>query len=280
MLSVLLAGLSALCYGAADFSGGFASRRSPLVPVLVTSQLAGAVLALAFVLASGEAVPAGRDLAWGATAGVAGAAGLALLYRGIARGLVAIVSPTAALVGAAIPVAFGILSGERPSPAALAGAAVCLPAVLLLSWERGGAADRRALRSALGHALLSGAFIGLFFIALARSAPGSGLWPLLAARGASIAILVAAALVSRQRLAVARAAALPTLVAGLADMAANVLFLLATRAGLLSLAVIVASLYPAPTVLLARLFFRERIPPARAIGLALAVAGIALIGLR
>lgn len=278
-MSVLLAALSALCYGAADFSGGFAARRSPLVPVLVTSQAAGALLALVFVLARGEVVPASRDLAWGAAAGVAGAAGLALLYRGIAGGLVAIVSPAAALVGAAIPVAFGVLSGERPSPAALAGAATCLPAIVLLSWERGGVADRRALRSALAHALLSGTFIGLFFIALARSAPGSGLWPVLAARGASITLLVVAAVLSRQRLTVSGAGALPTLVAGVADMAANVLFLLAAREGLLSLAVIVASLYPAPTVLLARVFFREHIPPVRALGLALAVAGIALIGL-
>jgi drug/metabolite transporter (DMT)-like permease len=279
-MSEHLAGLSALCYGAAFFSLGLSARRSPLVPVLVTSQAAGALLALAFVLAGGEAVPAGRDLAWGAAAGVAGAAGLALLYRGIAGGLVAIVSPAAALVGAAIPVAFGVLAGERPSPAALAGAAICLPAILLLSWERGGAADRRALRSALAHALLSGAFIGLFFVALSRSAPGSGLWPVLAARGASIGLLVAAALLSRQRLAVARAGASATLFAGVADMAANVLFLLATREGLLSLAVIVASLYPAPTVLLARVFFRERIPARRAVGLGLAVAGVALIGLR
>jgi drug/metabolite transporter (DMT)-like permease len=279
-MSVLLAALSALCYGAADFSGGLAARRSPLVPVLVASQAAGALLALPLVLATGGASPPGGDLAWGAAAGVAGAVGLALLYRGIARGLVAIVSPTAALVGAAIPVAFGILSGERPGPAALAGAAICLPAILLLTWERGGVADRRALRSALASALLAGAFIGLFFIALARSSPGSGLWPVLAARGASIALLVVAALVARQRLVVSAAGALPTLIAGVADMAANVLFLLATREGLVSLAVVVASLYPAPTVLLARVFFRERIPPVRALGLALAVAGIALIGLR
>ncbi len=279
-MSVLLAALSALCYGAADFSGGFAARRSQLVPVLVTSQAAGALLAFAFVLASGEAAPAGLDLAWGAVAGVAGAVGLALLYRGIAGGLVAVVSPTAALVGATIPVAFGVLSGERPSPAALAGSAVCLPAILLLSWERGEVANRHALRSARGHALLSGTFIGLFFIALARSSPGSGLWPVLAARGASITLLVAAAFLSRQPLAVSRAGALPTIVAGVADMAANVLFLLATREGLLSLAVIVASLYPAPTVVLARMFFRERIPTLRVVGLGLAVAGIALIGLR
>jgi drug/metabolite transporter (DMT)-like permease len=279
-MSVLLAALSALCYGAADFSGGFAARRSPLVAVLVTSQAAGALLALAFVLVGGEAAPPGRDLAWGAAAGIAGAVGLAFLYRGIAGGLVAIVSPTAALVGAALPVAYGVLSGERPSPAALAGSAICLPAILLLSWERGGAGERGALRSALAHAVLSGTFFGLFFVALSRSPAGSGLWPVLAARAASITLLVAVALGSRQRLVVPRAGALPTVLAGVADMGANVLFLLATRAGLLSLAVIVASLYPAPTVLLARVFFRERIPAARAVGLGLALAGVALIGLR
>jgi drug/metabolite transporter (DMT)-like permease len=278
-MSVLLAALSALCYGTADFAGGFAARRSPLVPVLVVSQAAGAVLALAFILASGEAMPAGRDLAWGAAAGVAGAVGLGLLYRGIAGGLVAVVSPTAALVGAAIPVAVGVLSGDRPGPTALAGSAICLPAILLLSWERGGCVDRRALRSALVLALLSGACIGLFFIALARTSPGSGLWPVLAARVASVALLVGAALLARQRLAVPRAGAWPTLLAGVADASANVLFLLSTREGLLSLAVIVSSLYPAPTVLLARVFFGERIPIGRAVGLGLAVAGIALIAL-
>jgi drug/metabolite transporter (DMT)-like permease len=279
-MSVVLAGLAALFYGAADFSGGFAARKGPLLPVLVISQAAGALLAVAFILASGDAVPATSDLAWGAAAGVAGALGLALLYQGIAKSLVALVSPMAALVGAAIPVAFGVLSGERPSAAALAGAAICLPAILLLSWERTGAFDRKAVRSSLLYGLLAGVAIGGFFIALAHTSRASGLWPVLAARASSITLLLAAAAVFRQRIAVTRGSVSPTLIAGLTDMAANVLFLLATRAGLLSLAVIVSSLYPAPTVLLARVFFREHIPPTRALGLALAVAGIALIGSR
>jgi drug/metabolite transporter (DMT)-like permease len=279
-MSVLLSGLAALFYGVADFSGGFAVRKSPLLPVLVISQAAGALLALTFVLTSDQTVPAAPDLAWGLAAGVSGAFGLALLYRGIARSLVALVSPAAALIGAAIPLAFGILSGERPTATALAGAAICLPAILLLSWERSGAVERKAARSALLYALLAGVPIGGFFIALAHTSPGSGLWPVLAARFSSIAVLLAAALISRQRIAVSRASALPTLVAGLADMAANILFLLATRAGLLSLAVIVSSLYPAPTVILARIFFREHIPLPRALGMSLAIVGIALICMR
>jgi len=279
-MSVVLAGLAALFYGAADFSGGFAARKGPLLPVLVISQAAGALLAVAFILVSGDALPATSDLAWGAAAGIAGAFGLALLYQGIAKSLVALVSPMAALVGAAIPVAFGVLSGERPSAVALAGAAICLPAILLLSWERTGTFDRKAVRMSLVYGLLAGVGIGGFFIALAHTSHGSGLWPVLAARASSITLLLATAAFSRQRIAMTRASVSPTLVAGLTDMAANVLFLLATRAGLLSLAVIVSSLYPAPTVLLARVFFREHIPPTRALGLALAVAGIALISSR
>jgi drug/metabolite transporter (DMT)-like permease len=279
-MSILLAALSALFYGAADFSGGFAARRSPLMPVLIASQAAGAVLAFLFLAARGEGAPPVRDLAWGAAAGVAGAAGLASLYRGIAGGLVAIVSPLAAVLGTVLPVAFGVLLGERPGPAAQAGALLCLPALLLLSWEKGGTKDSGARRSALAHGLVAGVFIGLFFIALARTSAASGLWPVLAARAASLVLLLAAALLLRQPLRLPRAAAVPTLLAGIADMAANLLFLLATRAGMLSLAVIVGSLYPAPTVLLARVFFGERIPPQRVLGLLLAVAGIALIGLR
>ena len=279
-MSVVLAGLAALFYGVADFSGGFAARKGQLLSVLVVSQAAGAVLALIFILASGQPFPAGADLAWGLAAGLAGVVGLSLLYRGIARSIVALVSPAAALIGSVIPVAFGVLLGERPTSAALVGSAICLPAIVLLSWERGGVADRSRVRSALLHGLFAGLAIGAFFIALARSTPGSGLWPVLAARVSSIATLLAAALVSRKRISVEPAIAVPVLIAGLADMAANILFLLATRSGLLSLTAIVSSLYPAPTVLLARLFFRERIPPARSLGLALAMVGIALIALK
>lgn len=279
-MSVFLAGLAALFYGAADFSGGLAVRRGALLPVLLVSQVAGAGLAGVLVLAGGGPAPASSDLAWGMVAGASGALGLAVLYLGIARSLVALVSPATALIGAVIPVLFALVSGERPGPAALAGAAICLPAILLLSWERGTSVDRAAVRRALGYAVLAGVPIGGFFIALAHTSPASGLWPVLAARFASIPLVLGAAPVLRQPLKVTSASVMPALAAGLADMAANALFLLATRGGLLSLAVIVSSLYPAPTVLLARIFFGERIPAVRAAGMGLAISGIVLISLR
>lgn len=279
-MSMILSAFAAVFYGVADFSGGYAARKGQLLTVLVISQAAGAILAAVFILASGQPVPATADLAWGCVAGVAGALGLAMLYRGIARGLVALVSPTAALIGAAIPVVFGVLSGERPSATALAGTAICLPAIILLSWEQGTSIDRKAARSALLHGVLAGVPIGGFFIALANTSPGSGLWPVLAARVTSVPIVLVAAFVMRQKITVSRAIAAPALTAGLADMAANALVLLAIRNGLLSLAVIVSSLYPAPTVLMAWFFFRERIRPIRALGMAVAIAGVALIGLR
>ncbi len=279
-MSVILAGLAALFYGAADFSGGLATRRGALLPVLLLSQLAGGGLAILLVLAGGAAAPTTSDLAWGLVAGASGAAGLAMLYKGLARSLVALVSPATALIGAVLPVLVALASGERPGPTALVGAAICLPAIVLLSSERGGAVDRAAVRRALTYAVLAGVPIGGFFVALAHTSPASGLWPVLAARAASIPLVLGAAGILRQRLAFTRTSAWPAVAAGLADMAANALFLLATRDGLVSLAVVVASLYPAPTVLLARLFFGERIPATRVAGLGLAIGGIALISLR
>jgi len=278
-MSVALAALSAAFYGVADFSGGLATRRAPVLRILLISQTAGAVLALAFVVTSGQRPPAIADLSWGFVAGACGVGGLALLYRGIAEGLVALVSPIAALVGAAIPVVFGMLAGEQPRGTALAGAALCIPAILLLSWERPNAGNRAAIRMSLFYGITSGVFIGAFFIALARTSPGSGLWPVLAARVSSIPLVLAAALISRQRISLVGPSTAPAVAAGLADMGANILFLLSARAGLLSIAALVTSLYPAPTVLLARIVFRERVSTIRALGMSLAIAGVALISL-
>jgi drug/metabolite transporter (DMT)-like permease len=276
-MSLALAALAALCYGAADFSGGVAARKGSLLAALLVSQAAGAVLALAFLLVSAPAAPAPADLAWGLAAGLFGVLGLAALYRGLATSLVALVSPTAAVIGAALPVAAGLLAGERPSGTALVGTALCLPAVALLSWERGDGSSRQAARRALLYGVLAGIPIGAFFVALSRTSPGSGLWPLVAARAASVPLLLAATLATRRGSAAPRAALAPALGAGLADMAANILFLLASRGGLLSLVAVITSLYPAPTAILAAVVLRERIPATRVAGLGLAVAGMAFI---
>lgn len=277
----MLAGFSALLYGIADFSGGFAAGRSRLLPVLVLSQLLGTLIALTALLVMGQGAPSMKDLLWGFLAGLTGSMGLFMLYGGIAKSIVAIVSPTSAVVGAIIPVLFGVVLGERPSNTALLGSTLCLPAILLLTWESGAEEQhRQSIKSALVYGVLAGLGFGVFFTTLSRCSPQSGVWPLVAARVASITAFVVAMIVSRESFRVEPAGRAGALVAGAADMAANILFLLATQMGLLSLVAIITSLFPAPTVLLARIFLHQRIPPVRFAGLALALIGVGLISLR
>lgn len=275
----MLAGLSALLYGIADFSGGYSSNRNSTLAVVIVSQTAGILLALAALSLSATGLPALSDLLWGMLGGVSGALGIFTLYRGIATSIVSIVSPASALVGAVIPLGFGLLMGERPSTLALGGAALCLPAVLLLSAGGEGGAGK-SVKSALGQGLLAGLGFGFFFVAISRSSPASGLWPLVAARATSVFIALALVLSTGERIEIARGSFAVTLLAGLADMGANIAFLLSSRSGLLALASIVSSLYPVPTVLLGRLVFKERIPPIRLAGLGLAIAGVVLISLK
>ena len=278
-MSFILSLLSALFYGFGDFSGGFASRKSPLLAVVTISQIGGAALALAFALADGSPFPGLADVLWAALAGLCGLLGILMLYRGIARGIVAIVSPVSALISALIPVIAGLALGEHPSTFAVAGGLLCLPALILLSWERGVAARGAMRLESLLHGLAAGVGFGVFFIALSRTGHGSGIWPAFIARATSLAVLLAVGLIGRKSFVLAAGSRLPAVTAGLADMGANILFLLASRIGLLSITSVVSSLFPAPTVVLARIFLKEKIPPARAAGLGLALAGVALIGM-
>ena len=277
-MAIILAALSAALYGSADFAGGLATRSNPVHAVLVVSQLAGTVLAAAALPLFAAATPTGSEMIWGAAAGLGGAVGLIALYRGIATTVVAVVSPTSALVGAILPVAFGVISGERPSVAAWVGIALCLPALFLLTFEPQKEA-RDAVRRALVAGIIAGAGFGWFFIAISRPAAAAGLWPLLAARSTSIIAVAVVSLAGGWSLRVRLRSLSVVVIAGVCDMGANVAFILSTRGTLLALATVVTSLFPAPTVLLARIFFHERVTRARLAGVALAITGVALIGL-
>lgn len=276
-MPILLSLFSALFYGLGDFSGGFATKKSPLLAVVTVSQIGGAGLALFFALLDGAPFPGPADTAWAALAGLCGLLGIMTLYRGLARGIVAIVSPLSALISALLPVLVGLALGERPSFLAMLGALLCLPAIVLLSWAGSGAGDRAKRRESILDGLVAGIGFGAFFVFLSRCGQGSGIWPAFIARALTLALLLVAGLVLRRPLALAKGSRVPALAAGLSDMGANILFLLASRTGLLSIVSVVSSLYPAPTVLLARVFLKERIPPARAAGLGLALLGVALI---
>lgn len=276
-MAILLALAGALIYGGADFAGGLATRRAPALGVVFFGQLAGVVLLLVLLVAAPGRFD-GPSIAWGAAAGLSGALGLLVFYRALAAGSMSVVAPLTAVTAAVVPVAGGIAFGERPSVLALVGVVLAVAAILLVSAEGGRLPTLAMLRGAgVGGALLAGAAFGLLFVLLSRAADDSGVWPLIGARAASLVLLAIVASATRRSLVPRGAPGALVLASGLGDMAANLLFLLASRIGLLSIVGVVLALYPAGTVLLALVVLRERLHRLQVVGLALAAGGVVLI---
>lgn len=276
-MAILLAILSSVTIGTADFLGGLASRRSPAVSVVATSHLVGlAVVAVAAPLWAWEGSPAG-DMLWGAAAGASGAFGLVTLYHALATTRFTVAAPAAALSGAVIPVVFGVAIGERPEALAWAGVVLALPALLLIGGRGDPAGAGSPIRRAAVLGGLAGLLFALFGIFISRAGEASGLWPLVAARLASLPTIGALAFATRRPLLAAGPALPAALAAGFLDMLANILFLLALQRGLVSLVILISALYPAFTVLLARLVLQERMTRPQLGGLLLAGCGVALI---
>jgi drug/metabolite transporter (DMT)-like permease len=280
-MEIALGALVALAYGSGDFLGGISAKRLPTVTVLLVSQSFGLAAAVVLVVALRDAPPPAHIFVLSAAAGVVAVVALGLLFRGLALGRMSIVAPLSAIGGGVLPVVWGLLRGERPSALALAGVGVALVAAAIV----GGGAEHdpaAAISPRLEIALGAGAGVGfgVVFILFAESSSGSGMWPVLIARCASVPVLAIAAVVLGHSPRIARADLAPVAGAGLCDVGANALVVLAVRRGLLSLVAPVASLYPATTVVLARLVLHERIGWQRAGGLALGLVGLALIATR
>jgi uncharacterized membrane protein len=286
---VTLLGLgAALTYGAADFFGGAAARRAGTLAALMISVPVGLFLLAMGALGTGAAPTVG-GLAWGLAAGTAGGAGMITFYRALARGPMSVVAPVSALAAAVVPVAVGALRGERLNAPALVGVLLCLVAIGLVSMEESaspigprrpatGSRLRRIVDSGPVVAAFSGATFGVFFVLIREAGTGSGLWPLVSARTGNVVVLVVAMLLTRRRVSVPKGSTLLLAVcSGALDAGANLLYFLATHAGLLSLAAVLTSLYPAVTVLLARAVYCERLRLVQRIGMGIALAGIALV---
>jgi drug/metabolite transporter (DMT)-like permease len=278
-MAILLALASAVVYGTSDFLGGLASRRSSVFGVVALSQVTGLAALLVLLPWLGGPVTA-ADLAWGAAAGLAGAAGLVVFFRTLAHGVMSVVAPVTAVTAAAVPVLIGLLEGDRIGPWAAAGIALALVAVVLVSAEGGLSALRAARPASLTPALVAGTAFGLFFVLLDRTSDEAGVTPLVTARLASVALVVVIAAAGRQSLRVGRAGLPLVLLSGVGDMTANALFLLATQqGGQLAIVGVLASLYPVSTVVLAQGLLRERLVPAQLAGLLFAAAAVVLITL-
>jgi len=282
-VAYLLAIGSAVLYGAADFTGGLTTRRASTIPVVLLSQAAGLIMLALIMPVLPHASPTRADVLWGAAAGLTGGVGVALLYHALATGTMAVVAPTTAVCAVAIPVVVSVLLGERPMPLAVAGIALGMVSIVLVSQQQGGTPGAgepglpRSRQSGVGTALASGIAIGLFLLSFAQAGPGAGMWPLLVARTVSTTLFAVMAIAGGRSLRMPAQVTALVIFAGVMDMLANALYLLATRQGPLSIVVTLSSLYPASTVLLARIVLGERLRPWQVTGVGCALAAVVLI---
>jgi drug/metabolite transporter (DMT)-like permease len=279
VLSVVLAAFSAVIWGAGDFCGGKATQRASALRVTVVAQLAGlpvVVLGLALIPATS---PRPSDIGWGALAGVAGFVGIVLLYRGLAAGAMAIFAPVTAVTAALVPLGAGLVLDDPPGTLALIGVCCAIIAIGLMSVQVAASGRQAAVVTPrlLLLALAAGTMFGLFFTVLGRAGDDAGMWPVLGVRVGSITLGLL--LVARQRVSLRldRPVLRLTATAGVFDITANALYLLAAQRGLLSVVAPIAALYPASTVLLALLVDRERLRPIQVAGLGLAATSLVLV---
>ena len=268
---------SALSWGLADFCGGLAARRSRAVSVLAMAFPVGLVLVSLLSLALRESADP-EQLLWGGASGISSGVGLMLLYAGLALGPMNVVAPVSAVTSAMVPVAAGLAMGEQPGPIVLVGVGLTVVAGVLIGMEPPEAAEPTPSVSGRGILIAVGAGlgIGLSLVLLDRADPATAsLWTVAANRlTASITVLIVALFLAAP-LTPSREVRPLSLVAGVADAAANCLYFLALRTGLLSVVGVLTALYPAGTVLLARVVLKERLHPPQIAGLAL--AGVALV---
>ncbi|WP_214103910.1 EamA family transporter [Acrocarpospora catenulata] len=277
MTALLLALASSLAYGCADFLGGLSARGAHVLRTVIIAAPASLAIELAlWPLLGAHWSPAA--LAWGAASGVASAAAFALLYRTLAVGPMSVLSPVTALVSAVLPVGLGLAQGEQLTTYALLGLPLALTAVVLVSAGPGTGASRPS-RTALLLALGAGTAIAAQLICLHQAPTDSGLAPLITGRAVSSALVLTVAALLRKRLGPQRPALALCAAAGMLDSLANLAFLLAARTGDLSVVAVITALYPAGTVLLARIVLTERIHHTQLTGLGIAAVAVSLLAL-
>jgi drug/metabolite transporter (DMT)-like permease len=280
MVPVVLALASSFAWGTSDFLAGLQSRRRPVLIVLAASQLVGLALLAVLVAVRGVPPPPAEQFVVAAVlAGLGGMLGLGCLYAGLASGAMSVVAPISATSGV-VPLVYGLMLGERPGPVQIAGVGLALLGVVLVSQQPGEPGSKGGrLASGVGLAVLAALGFGLFYVALREAGRADLLWALLVHRAttSTLSLLLVAVRVRSVQLTVGDAA--PLVAVGILDVGANALYAMASTLGMVSLVSVLASLYPAVTVVLARVLLRERMAPAQAAGAVAALGGVALIAL-
>jgi drug/metabolite transporter (DMT)-like permease len=276
-VAVLIGLLVAASFGTGDFLGGLASRRAPTLAVLATAQACAVVVAVVVALVAGGD-PVARDLLLGAAAGLLNVTALGCLFQGLAIGQIGQVAPVAAVIGAVIPVTWGLITGERPGAVALVGVACAVVAGGLISRERD-EVSKPGARRALALAVAAGVGFGSSFVCFAETAENPGFWPVMTARVAAVVGVFAVVAITRTAMRTDRVPRAQAVVAGLFDVGATVLLFVALRIGLAATVAPVAALAPGFTVTHAWWYLHERASRIQIVGLVLALIGLVLIAL-
>lgn len=271
-MPALLALCASLCWGLADYLGGVASRRHPLVAVIAISQTAGLAGVAVVVALRGQGPGHVADLAAAVAAGLAGAVAIACFYRAMTIGSMSVAAPILA-TSVVVPVLVGIAGGDRPGPAGTTGIVAAIAGIVLVSREPDAAGGTN--RAAVAFALTATLALGLQLVGLDRAAEADPVWAVMVSWATSLSVFLVAALALRPRIP---RAAVPSVAAiGVIDTSANVAFATAATLGLLSVVAVLSSLYPVVTVGLAHLGQGERLAAGQWVGVALALAGVILI---
>lgn len=267
---------AAVSWGGGDFAGGLATKRASVFRVVSVAHGCGLFATLAMAWLTGESIPPRVDLFWGACAGFAGAFGIAALYKALAIGRMSVVAPVASVVTAVLPLLVGIRTEGLPDRIQLLGFALALVSIWLVARPNEHLESQRGL----GLATLAGVMFGLFLVAGKQAGHHGVFWPLVAARLVSTTLMLSIIAISPRSLEPLRRVFWPTVLSGLLDSAGNALFIAATRHGRLDVAAVLSSLYPASTVILARLLLKEQISKSQAAGIVGALVAVALISAR
>jgi drug/metabolite transporter (DMT)-like permease len=268
--------LAATSWGGGDFSGGLAAKRASVFRVVAVAHGCGLIATLAMALLTGERIPPAPALWWGAFAGFVGAFGIAALYRALAIGRMGVVAPVAAVVTGVLPVLVGIRTEGMPDLLQFGGFALALISIWLVARPNEQVDSHRGV----GLAALAGIAFGLFLIAGKQAGHDGLFWPLVVARSVSTALMMAIVVFLPPDPQPLREVLWPMVLSGVLDSAGNALFIAATRHGRLDVAAVLSSLYPASTVILARVLLKEHIAKLQGIGIACAIAAVGLISSR
>jgi uncharacterized membrane protein len=276
-LPILFGLISALTYGAADFTGGLIAKRTSSLGIVILGHIGSLFLLVPFALLVGETLPPGRDLFFAILAGVAGGIGLILLYRSLAEGQMSLASPVSALVAASIPVLVGLWTQGLPGTFMLIGFALALVAIWLIA--QNGKINLVNILEQVRLPFISGIFFGLFFVGMAQGSAHAIIWPVVATRLGSIPSLLLYSFLTRQRWLPERKHWGNIGLISLLDTAGNLFYVMASQVGRLDLAALVSSLYPGSTVALARIVLKEKITPSQMVGILCALVALIFISL-